>query len=264
MGLETADTIYALNEANPDGATDSRAEGDNHLRLIKDAVKKTFLKGLEANRPAAGTEGRYYIATDTRKHYYDNGASWDQIGPDPEPPGLLTPFAGAAAPSGYLLCDGSEASRTTFSDLFDVVGTTYGEGDGSTTFNLPDLRGRFVLGLDNMGGASADVVTDPEADSLGGVSGEEEHELTIDEMPTHNHTGTTQSAGNHNHTVDYAGNWSTNAPGNLAGTSASNNSTTNTRSTGSHTHTLNVEDRGGGEAHNNVPPFIAFNWVIKT
>lgn len=260
MGLETADTIYELNEANPDGQ-DDRPEGDNHLRLIKDALKKTFLKGLEANRPAAGTEGRYYVATDTRKHFYDNGSSWDQIGPDPEPPGLLAPFAGSAAPNGYLLCDGSAVSRATYSDLFDVVGETYGAGDGSTTFNVPDLRGRVAMGLDNMGGTSADVVTVDPADTLGDTGGEEEHQLTEGEMPSHDHTGTAQSAGTHVHgsslvndlqestgTVDALGK-STGSSGQAAG---------------AHTHTLSINDRGDDRAHNNLQPFMSLNWVIKT
>ena len=60
--------------------------------------------------------------------------------------GVLFPFGGASAPSGFLLCDGSAVSRTTYADLFAVVGTAYGVGNGATTFNLPDLRQRFPLG----------------------------------------------------------------------------------------------------------------------
>ena len=62
------------------------------------------------------------------------------------PPGMVLPFAGAAAPEGFLLCDGSAVSRTTYGDLFAAIGTAYGAGDGSTTFNLPDLRGRVAAG----------------------------------------------------------------------------------------------------------------------
>lgn len=74
------------------------------------------------------------------------------------PVGAVVCFAGAAAPGGWLACDGSAVSRTTYSALFAVVGTTYGAGDGTTTFTLPDLRGEFVRGLDSGRGVDADRV----------------------------------------------------------------------------------------------------------
>ena len=63
------------------------------------------------------------------------------------PVGCVIPFAGAAAPTGWLLCQGQAVSRTTYAQLFSVIGTTYGSGDGSTTFNLPDMRGRVAVGF---------------------------------------------------------------------------------------------------------------------
>jgi hypothetical protein len=69
--------------------------------------------------------------------------------------GEVKPFAGAAAPAGYLLAFGQTISRTDYAGLFAVCGTTYGAGNGSTTFNLPDLRGRVIAGKDNMGGNAA-------------------------------------------------------------------------------------------------------------
>ncbi len=65
------------------------------------------------------------------------------------PAGLVKHFAGAAAPAGWLACDGSTVSRTTYAALFLAIGTTYGVGDGATTFAIPDLRGEFVRGLDS-------------------------------------------------------------------------------------------------------------------
>ena len=62
------------------------------------------------------------------------------------PSGSVIPFAGSTAPQGYLLCDGREVSRTDYPYLFDVIGTTYGEGDGNTTFNLPNLQDKFIEG----------------------------------------------------------------------------------------------------------------------
>ncbi|MBX4215375.1 phage tail protein [Candidatus Parcubacteria bacterium] len=75
------------------------------------------------------------------------------------------------APSGWLLCYGQAVSRTTYSKLFGILGTTFGVGDASTTFNLPDMRGRVPVGQDDMGGSSANRVTDTRADSLGSASG---------------------------------------------------------------------------------------------
>ena len=63
------------------------------------------------------------------------------------PSGAVIPFAGSTAPQGYLLCNGQAVSRTLYQNLFDVIGTTYGEGDGSTTFNLPNLQDKFIQGV---------------------------------------------------------------------------------------------------------------------
>lgn len=81
--------------------------------------------------------------------YGYNSSTWTQLGTTPGsamPAGAVIPFAGSSAPTGFLLADGSAVSRTTYSALFTAIGTTFGAGDGSTTFNLPDLRGIFVRG----------------------------------------------------------------------------------------------------------------------
>ena len=74
------------------------------------------------------------------------------------PTGSITMYGASVAPSGWLECDGSAISRTTYSSLFAIIGTTFGVGDGSTTFNLPDLRGEFVRGWDNERGVDSDRV----------------------------------------------------------------------------------------------------------
>lgn len=71
------------------------------------------------------------------------------------PPGVIQAFGGGTVPSGWLLCDGSTASRSTYAGLFAAVGVVHGEGNGTTTFHLPDLRGRFIRGADNMGTGAA-------------------------------------------------------------------------------------------------------------
>jgi microcystin-dependent protein len=93
------------------------------------------------------------------------------------PPGTINMFAGATAPTGWLLCDGSAILRSTYTTLFAVIGTTYGAGDGSTTFNLPDLRGRVAVGYAASGG-HADVST------LGNADGS----VLTSRRPKHNHT----------------------------------------------------------------------------
>ena len=95
------------------------------------------------------------------------------------PVGSISLFAGTTAPTGWLICDGSAVSRTTYANLFSVIGTTYGTGDGSTTFNIPNLKGKVPVGLDS---------GDTSFDTIGETGGEKTHTLTTNEMPTHAHT----------------------------------------------------------------------------
>ena len=112
------------------------------------------------------------------------------------PTGAIIPFAGSTAPTGWLLCDGGSTGllRTTYAALFAVIGTTYGSGDGSTTFNVPDLRGRVVAGKDNMGGVAANRITSAisgvTGTTLGAVGGSQS-------LTSHNHT-----QNSHNHVQD--------------------------------------------------------------
>lgn len=109
--------------------------------------------------PATGTPGSIYIKLGGAM---TSGSS--------TPIGTITAYGGSTAPSGWLMCDGSEVSRAEYSLLFDVIGTAYGEGDGSTTFNLPSMAGRTTIG------SSA-------SHALGSTGGEESHELTASELP---------------------------------------------------------------------------------
>ncbi len=157
------------------------------------------------------------------------------------PSGVVSPYAGSTAPSGWLLCSGAAVSRSTYAALFAIVGTTYGAGDGSTTFNLPDLRGRAVAGVDNMGGTAANRITAGGSGitgtTLGAAGGAETHTLTVAEMPAHTHsTPTSNGTANSSSTA-------TSVASNTDGTSGS---------------------RGGDAAHNNTQPTMMLNYIIKT
>lgn len=163
--------------------------------------------------------------------------------------GMVMPYAGSSAPSGWLLAYGQDVSRTTYSDLFSAIGTTYGSGDGSTTFTLPDLRGRTVAGQDDMGGTSADRLTNQtgglNGDTLGATGGSETHTLTEAQLPAHSHSLGTNGrvqVGNDNGTA-YSGKW-------VSGSGS--------------TITYSTEDTGSDTAHNNVQPTIILNYIIKT
>lgn len=150
--------------------------------------------------------------------------------------GSILWFAGDLIPAGYVECDGRAISRTQFNRLFSVLDTKFGVGDGATTFNVPDLRGRFVLGRDNMGGTSADRVTAPEADSLGAGAGEDKVTLSVAQLPSHTHSYVVASSAGSGMNFNGSGD------GNLS---------TVTGST------------GGNQPHNNMPPFITLKAIIK-
>jgi microcystin-dependent protein len=111
------------------------------------------------------------------------------------PSGTILDFGGPTAPSGWTECNGSAISRTTFSTLFSAIGTTWGVGDGSTTFNVPDLRRRTTVGR---GGASTGTL----GNTIGSIGGEEAHVQITSELATHNHSVTDPG---HNHTVSDPG-----------------------------------------------------------
>ncbi len=160
------------------------------------------------------------------------------------PVGAIMPWTSSHVPDGWLECNGRAVSRLDKARLFAVVGTTYGAGDGSTTFNLPDLRGRAVVGLDNMGGSKAGVITGAWGSSLGGIFGEEKHILTTAEIPSHSHTATVYGTG-------YSNSHWNKTYFSAAGRIDEGNGTATTSSA------------GGGGAHNTMPPSMALYWIIR-
>ena len=189
--------------------------------------------------------------------------------------GEVFDYAGATAPALCLFCYGQAVSRTTYAALFAVLSTTYGAGDGSTTFNLPDLRGRVIAGKDDMGGTSANRLTSPiNGDTLGAAGGTESHTLTTAELPSHSHTDGTLAAASggahaHNITVDGYAYGSGGLPTSTLYSSAGDvrnttDFTVPTASGGAHGHDITGDtgSTGNGDAHANVQPTFILNKCI--
>jgi microcystin-dependent protein len=179
------------------------------------------------------------------------------------PSGLILPYGGTSAPSGYLLCYGQAISRSTYSTLFSAISTTYGVGDGSSTFNLPDLRGRTIAGQDDMGGVSANRLTDAvtgglNGDTLGDTGGTESHTLTSAQSGLVGHTHGVSAS------LEAVTGSGTAERGVDTGDSAfqGNNAANNTSMI--NVSVSAVASADASEAHNIVQPTIILNYIIKT
>lgn len=186
------------------------------------------------------------------------------------PIGTVLDFAGAVAPTNFLLCYGQAISRAVYTDLFAVIGTAYGSGDGISTFNIPDLRGRVSAGKDDMGGASANRLTGQPGGingaSIAAAGGSETHTLTLTQSPAHSHSGNTSGIGDHTHTATIGGSYGGNWPGSSGfeeGKGAPDWQATTMGGAGAHSHSLTTDSQGGGGAHNNVQPTLILNKIIK-
>jgi microcystin-dependent protein len=215
------------------------------------------------------------------------------------PAGAITQFAGASAPSGYLLCRGGEFAISSYPALHAVLGTTYGAltngsgAAGTTHFRVPNLQGRVPVGVGTA--PSGNGVTEK---ALAAIGGDETVVLSTTQIPSHrhsidhnhaevtsssdshSHTGTTSSGGVHSHFVNNIGGTATVQSGsgqvvtdNVQGTtfSAGAHTHTFTTSSDSHSHTVNLPNfegdsglAGSGGAHNNLQPYIVLNYIIKT
>lgn len=183
--------------------------------------------------------GIFYIVPIEQKNYAYNGTTLVSVGGgggsatgDTLPIGAIIPFGGINAPAGWLICDGQAVSRTTYSDLFSKIGTSYGAGDGSTTFNLPNLKGKVLVGQDT---------DQTEFNEIGKTGGEKTHTLTIDEIPSHNHSVGTWYGGSGS--SDFKINAAAGDASPIGGDTSGNT--------------------GGNQAHNNLQPYTVSNYIIK-
>lgn len=191
---------------------------------------------------------RIAIRAATTSSGSDSWQPWRDLATVVGPPtGSVMPFAGSSAPQGWFLAQGQTISRTTYAGLFAVIGTTYGAGNGSTTFHLPDLRGKVPVGLS---------VTELEFRYLNDRGGAKSHTLTTAQMPSHTHT---QNAHTHPQNIT----------ANAGGTAVRNDYTADARGVpynqGANTNATVAtnQNTGGGGAHNNLQPYITLNYIIK-
>jgi microcystin-dependent protein len=160
------------------------------------------------------------------------------------PVGTILPFGGAAAPSGWLLCDGSAVSRTTYANLFNVTLIAFGTGNGTSTFNLPNLTGKLPLGTSG-------------SHALGTTGGAETHTLTVAELASHDHGGQTggMTSGVSSDWLEYG------CSGGEGGIARNGAVGCGANHLAGHVHTIAAA--GSGTAHSIMPPFQAFNYIIK-
>lgn len=205
------------------------------------------------------------------------------------PTGTIVMFGGSVAPAGWLLCDGSPVSRTTYAALWGVLGTSYGSGDTVTTFNLPDLENRFPLGagsraLGNSGGEETVALTQAEMPSHSHNLNNHTHST-----PNHTHTGSASLGGAHTHLIDIDEHDSDSShyhqslgaaaagPG-TSGTTQPNEAGIVQSGGSTHSHALSISTSGGGTsgpaggttatngsgaAHENMPPYLVVNFIVK-
>ena len=281
----------------PSNPSDGEVYGSYIYNLAKGVWQGTEESAAVAvtspTRPTTASPGDIWVntATGIAFVYYNDGntSQWMELLSSAVPTvneimpyGTIVQTARSTAPTGWLLCQGQTVSRTTYSGLFSAIGTTYGSGDGSTTFAIPNLQNRIPVGL----GSEA------EFDTLGETGGAKTHILTTTEMPSHTHV-----QNSHNHTQDshshsiydpshahppaaghssiaqntYPGNTSWYFPGGggyldanagntgyaTTGISIYGNTATNQAAIATNQNT------GGGGAHNNLQPYIVLNYMIK-
>ena len=196
--------------------------------------------GQGTSFPSTWDVTRLFWRSDLKRLYYNKGTSGSPLWEGADVPvGTINMYAGAVAdiPTGWLRCDGSAVSRTTYAQLFAVLDTEYGVGDGSGTFNVPNFvtSNKFPRAATNDAGR-------------GTTGGSSTHTLTLSEIPVHNHS--------HSHTYTQSSNTSgpiysspSSSGGFNAGGSTSNTSNDSTNA-------------GGGAAHENKPPFLDVHFII--
>ena len=198
----------------------------------------TLHAGIEVERGDSDNSQIRWNETEDRWEFSADSTTYYPVAYTPS--GTVNLYAGATAPTGWLLCDGSAVSRTTYSELFTAIGTQYGAGDGTTTFNVPNLSGKVPVGLDS---------SDTDFDALGETGGSKTHTLTSAEVPSHNHNAATNAQSSSN--TGNASNTYTSGSLNNTNAAARNNTGNNSAN---HTHgggTTSAHNINYNHSHNN-------------
>ena len=233
--IETA-TVQLI--AVTDAAPEHCSEGDKYYNTSTNLIYTATGTDTWGVTGEAPSQLYLYMDISEQKLYYYDGNTFSSYGGgsggtggETLPIGSIMLYSGNVLPVNWLLCNGQAISRTKYSALFEKIGTTYGSGDGSTTFNVPNLKGKVAVGKDE---------NDTDFDTLGETGGEKTHTLTENEMPTHTH-----SIGKPVSTNSGSKSWL------LLDVNKGEYSEQRT------------QPSGGGQPHNNLQPYIVQNFIIK-